>query len=253
MYSIQTLEKTIEKLGLSYGSDFIHNMTEALAQAVDADLCLIAKINETLTIANTISFYMHGQHVENCQYKLKGTPCQDVACGKVSMYPENVVYLFPEDLMLAEMEIEAYVGASLEDENGKVIGIVVALFHKKLDEPEAIHKLYTLFSSRIALEIDRMEKTRLLELLNKELEDRVQQRTSELRIINKELQETIDEIDQLRGTIPICSYCHKIRNEEGDWDQMEMYISQHSSAKFSHGICPKCAPKVFAEYGLDKK
>ena len=49
------------------------------------------------------------------------------------------------------------------------------------------------------------------------------------------------EIKVLKGIIPICSYCHKIRNDEEIWQQMEIYISNHSEALFSHSMCPSCA------------
>ena len=55
-----------------------------------------------------------------------------------------------------------------------------------------------------------------------------------------ELDKTIREIKRLEGIIPICSYCSKIRNEEGAWSQMERYIQENSDAAFSHGICPQC-------------
>jgi uncharacterized protein YhhL (DUF1145 family) len=55
-----------------------------------------------------------------------------------------------------------------------------------------------------------------------------------------ELDKTIREIKTLEGIIPICSYCSKIRNEEGAWSQMERYIQENSGAAFSHGICPQC-------------
>ena len=68
-------------------------------------------------------------------------------------------------------------------------------------------------------------------------------RMKELKNLNESLQKSIEEIKKLRGIIPICSYCHKIRNEEGSWDQLEAYICSHSSAEFSHGICPECFEK----------
>jgi hypothetical protein len=45
----------------------------------------------------------------------------------------------------------------------------------------------------------------------------------------------------LRGLLSICAWCKKIRNDSGDWEQLEFYISSHSHAKFTHGICPECA------------
>ena len=63
--------------------------------------------------------------------------------------------------------------------------------------------------------------------------------------INRELELAMSEIRTLRGIIPICSYCKKIRNEEGLWQQMEMYVQSHSEATFSHGICEECMKKHF--------
>lgn len=57
----------------------------------------------------------------------------------------------------------------------------------------------------------------------------------------QELRQALSEIKQLRGIMPICSYCKKIRDDEGYWDQLESYISRHSDADFSHSICPECA------------
>ena len=54
------------------------------------------------------------------------------------------------------------------------------------------------------------------------------------------LKQTLDEMKTLKGIIPICSYCHKIRGDEGAWSQLETYISDHSEAEFSHGICDEC-------------
>jgi len=64
---------------------------------------------------------------------------------------------------------------------------------------------------------------------------------------NADLQKALDEIKILQGIIPICSGCKKIRDDKGFWNQVETYISQHSEAKFSHGICPTCAKKIYPE------
>jgi CheY-like chemotaxis protein len=56
----------------------------------------------------------------------------------------------------------------------------------------------------------------------------------------RELEQANAEIKKLRGILPICAYCKKIRNDEGYWNEVEVYIRDHSEAKFSHGICPDC-------------
>jgi DNA-binding response OmpR family regulator len=65
------------------------------------------------------------------------------------------------------------------------------------------------------------------------------QKTLSDHILN--LRKTLDRVKQLEGIIPICMYCKKIRDDQDGWNQLEQYISDHSEAKFSHGICPHCA------------
>ena len=56
------------------------------------------------------------------------------------------------------------------------------------------------------------------------------------------------EIQELKGILPICSYCKKIRNDSGEWEVLEHYISGHSEAKFSHGMCPDCAKEHYPQF-----
>jgi response regulator NasT len=56
----------------------------------------------------------------------------------------------------------------------------------------------------------------------------------------QQLHEALNRVRQLHGLLPICCYCKKIRNDQDYWQQVEAYIEQHTDARFSHGICPKC-------------
>ena len=60
-----------------------------------------------------------------------------------------------------------------------------------------------------------------------------------------ELCSTLAKVKILRGLLPICARCKKIRDDDGDWNQIETYIREHSEAEFSHGICPECTPALF--------
>jgi GAF domain-containing protein len=57
---------------------------------------------------------------------------------------------------------------------------------------------------------------------------------------NKELENALSEVKTLQGLLPICSYCKKIRDDKGYWNQIEAYLKKYSDATFSHGICPEC-------------
>jgi CheY-like chemotaxis protein len=61
-----------------------------------------------------------------------------------------------------------------------------------------------------------------------------------------ELEVAMSRVKQLHGLLPICSYCKKIRDDQNYWQRVEEYVSAHSDAKFSHGICPGCYDTVLA-------
>jgi PAS domain S-box-containing protein len=78
---------------------------------------------------------------------------------------------------------------------------------------------------------------------------------TELRSVERELQaekekleKALKKIKTLTGIVPICSYCKKIRNDEGYWQRIEDYLSSHSEASLSHGICTECEKKFFPEF-----
>jgi PAS domain S-box-containing protein len=66
------------------------------------------------------------------------------------------------------------------------------------------------------------------------------------KLISK-LQDALSRIKTLRGIIPICSRCKKIRDDKGYWNQIESYIRDHSDAEFSHSICPECARILYPD------
>jgi response regulator RpfG family c-di-GMP phosphodiesterase len=69
---------------------------------------------------------------------------------------------------------------------------------------------------------------------------KLKRETERRKAREKELEQALGEIKMLRGLLPICSYCKKIRDEKGRWHPVEGYIRDHSNADFTHGICPEC-------------
>lgn len=81
--------------------------------------------------------------------------------------------------------------------------------------------------------------------------DRRKAQEEALRKTNAELRQALQEVKVLRGFIPICMSCKKIRDDGGYWQQIESYIQKHSEALFSHGVCPDCYRKLSTEYSLE--
>jgi phosphoserine phosphatase RsbU/P len=64
----------------------------------------------------------------------------------------------------------------------------------------------------------------------------------------EELRQALEQIKTLRGIVPICSSCKKIRDDAGYWHQVEVYVHSHTEAEFSHGICPECMKKLYPDF-----
>lgn len=103
-----------------------------------------------------------------------------------------------------------------------------------------------------ALEIEKVNVTELNKNLAKDIERRKQTEQEKERLI-RELQDALGKVKTLKGLIPICANCKKIRDDKGYWNQIDSYIHEHADVDFSHGICPDCAKKLYPDLDLDEK
>lgn len=125
-----------------------------------------------------------------------------------------------------------------------------------------IYKLTNTFNEmtvRLRGEIDTLEgrvqeRTVELKQVNDQLEQDISKRKhaeEEREKLIKELREALAKIKTLSGMLPICSSCKKIRDDNGYWNQIEVYIRDHSEAEFTHGICPECFKKLYPDESLE--
>jgi len=63
-----------------------------------------------------------------------------------------------------------------------------------------------------------------------------------------DLQEALKKVQTLKGLLPICANCKKIRDDQGYWQHVEKYVAEHSDARFSHGLCPRCVADLYPEF-----
>lgn len=83
-------------------------------------------------------------------------------------------------------------------------------------------------------------------------ENRIQKHTNSLVKQKEKAEKALSEVKQLKGMLPICSHCKKIRDDKGSWNQIEKYIHEHSDAQFSHGICQECAKKYYPDFNISE-
>ncbi|MCP3873738.1 MAG: HAMP domain-containing protein [Desulfobacteraceae bacterium] len=105
-----------------------------------------------------------------------------------------------------------------------------------MNRQDEMGALATSFNSMTQNVYDNSEKQQLL----------IQEKQN---LIN-ELQDALDKINTLSGLLPICASCKKIRDDKGYWNQIESYITDHSEATFSHGICQECAKKFYPDFDI---
>lgn len=79
------------------------------------------------------------------------------------------------------------------------------------------------------------------------LQELVKARTNELEAEKKRLESALASIKTLKGLLPICSGCKKIKDDKGYWNQVETYIQKHTDTEFSHGLCPDCLAKFYPD------
>jgi CheY-like chemotaxis protein len=125
-----------------------------------------------------------------------------------------------------------------------------AFISKPLDELELVAQIRAMAKIKAANRMQRLEKKQLAEL--------VAERTRELELqlaagkrTEEALQKALADIRTLRGILPICSSCKKIRDDKGYWNQLEVYIRERTEAEFTHGMCPECMKNLYPELKQD--
>jgi transcriptional regulator with GAF, ATPase, and Fis domain len=124
---------------------------------------------------------------------------------------------------------EQWLGAPLKFK-GRIIGVIaIQTYTNKRLYDETDKEVIVSVADQVALAIERKTSEEKRETLIKELHT------------------ALEEVKILQGILPICSYCKKIRDDKGYWNQIEDYIRKHSDAEFSHSICKKCAEKHYPD------
>ncbi len=150
----------IKSTYLMSGAEFTRSLVKNLASELDFRCCLISELaGPDRKKARTLAVYLNGKIVDNFDYELQGTPCDEVF-NKTGLcyYPDNVQRLFPRDYILKEMGIESYIGIPLYNSSDKMLGILVAMNDKVVENESRNKSFMEIFSIRAAIELDRRQK-----------------------------------------------------------------------------------------------
>jgi PAS domain S-box-containing protein len=102
------------------------------------------------------------------------------------------------------------------------------------------------FMTSVKPQLDDENRVKSVICISKEITERKRVESEREQLI-RDLQEALVKVRTLSGLLPICAHCKKVRDDAGYWTRIESYISAHTQAEFSHGICPECAIRAFPE------
>jgi GAF domain-containing protein len=136
------------------------------------------------------------------------------------------------DSPTAKAGIFAYLGYPLFWPDGEVFGTICAVDIKENKWGKQYESLLQTFKDAIEMHLALVNTLDSLEKKNQELE------------------RTISEVKTLRGLLPICASCKKVRDDKGYWNQIDKYLETHSEVEFSHGLCPDCAKKLYPGFDI---
>ncbi|TWU11699.1 Phytochrome-like protein cph1 [Symmachiella macrocystis] len=138
------------------GEELFQSLVTHLAESLDADFAFIGSLNrESPEGMRTNAVYTDGKIIDNFDYDVKGTPCEQVISQQTCVFSSGVQQQFPKDEMLSTMDVEAYVGTTIFDSRGQPQGLVSLLFRRPLAETLTAQSTLKIIAGHISAELER--------------------------------------------------------------------------------------------------
>ncbi|HPN93144.1 MAG TPA: DUF3365 domain-containing protein [bacterium] len=188
------IRSIIEGTAATTGKDFFRSLAKNLAQALSVKYALIAEYPaDAPGKARSLSFWAGNGFADDFEYDLTGTPCAEVLeSGKdICYFPKSVRELFPDDVDLAKMGAESYLGTLMMDSAGKRIGHVAVLDDKQMAFDPDTRRILKVFAARAQAEIERLGAEEQLKRHRDRLEEIVAEKTVELEKANQAVFQTM--------------------------------------------------------------
>ncbi len=173
------------------------------------------------------------------------TPREDAFCSYAIVQPEMLIVrdalkdkrFAKNPLVTDDPKIRFYAGSQLVTPAGFALGTLCVIDRK----PRAL-------SSEQLTALEALSRQVITQLELRRISKNLHQSNKTKEELITKLEETISQVKTLEGIIPICSSCKNIRDDEGFWQQVEVYIGKHSDAGFTHGVCPDCMNELYPWY-----
>ena len=186
----EALQNIAAGVSATIGETFFRSLAKHISQALQVEYTFVCELLDGGCRARTIVSYIEGKEVDNIQYDLVDTPCEQVLRHGVYGCPQGVKIAFSQDVLLQNMDVEGYLGVCLRDSGGKPLGLLAVMSRKPMIKMEATQTMLSIFAARAAAELER-----------KQAEDRLRLREQDLRMSEERYREVVESQTDL-----VCRY-----------------------------------------------
>jgi PAS domain S-box-containing protein len=157
------LKKIVEGTSDHTGEKFFRLLVKNLAESLDAHGVWVTEYLKDQNRLRSLAFWLKDHYVEEYEYDIPGTPCEPVLeSNSICHVPDDVIHLYPDDPDLSALDAVSYMGLSLRDENGSVLGHLALLDNKPMAELPEAFAIFKIFAARAAAEMRRLRHERRL-------------------------------------------------------------------------------------------
>ncbi len=177
----EILRTMVEGTASVTGDDFFRSLVRNLASALQVRYAFVSEFAVSNTRVRTLAFWTGEGFLDNFEYDLANTPCEQVLRGETRQYPKGVQALFPRDKDLVKLGAESYLAIPLVSPLGNVLGHLAIIDNKPMRAKPRDMPVLKIFASRATAELERKRAESLLQQYSERLEELVEERTTQLR------------------------------------------------------------------------
>jgi PAS domain S-box-containing protein len=168
---LDVLRRLVEGTVRSTGGEFFRSLVRNLSLALGSAYALIAEFAGSPSRVRTLAYWGKGAFLDDLEYDLAGTPCEDVARGELCHHPHGVQQRFPKDRPLVDMGVESYIGVPLFDGQGVVLGHLAIFDTAPTQEADRAVAIMRIFAARAAAELERLRAEQMLRTSEQQFRD----------------------------------------------------------------------------------
>ena len=204
--SHDVFRRLADSLSMATDDGFFEQLVATLGDILEVDYVMVARIDKSAMHATTLALWAHQQLVDNINYPLRGTPCEQVKGQAACHFPSGVSALFPEDRILTELNVDAYLGVPMYAPDGRPLGVVSALHSRPIDMSRHAEEVLRITAARAGAELARRDSERFHRerLLSTNRALKLLSRCNEALVHTDQEQQLLKKVCQL--AVDVCGY-----------------------------------------------